>query len=136
MRRLVSTSFSKMSAKVKDVDIDPTGVFKYILINLSTEEPNGAKSCKEIVRGYKDCKYHTHINDKLTQELENLKKTGDLVQFEAKVLGGGKINHDPDAKSLKVYSISTGYGKADHKVSVEVLKKVFPNYNILWSDEE
>jgi phosphohistidine phosphatase len=40
-----------------------------------------------------------------------------------------------------MYSISLngnffqGYGKADHTISVELLKKVYPDYEITWSDE-
>lgn len=40
---------------VSDVDIDPSGSFKYILIQV-TDKSSGKQ--KLIVRGYGDCDYH------------------------------------------------------------------------------
>ena len=40
--------------KVPDVDIDPAGIFKYILIRLD----NGEGQSKYIVRGYSSEEYH------------------------------------------------------------------------------
>lgn len=50
--------------------------------------------------------FSADINDKVTEELQKLKTDGALTNWTAKVLGGGRINHDPDAKSLKVYGYS------------------------------
>jgi phosphohistidine phosphatase len=36
---------------------------------------------------------------------------------------------------LKVYGYSQGYGKADHQVAVDILKKKYCDYNVTWSDE-
>lgn len=110
-------------AQVDDVDIDPEGTFKYILINIST---NGAK--KKIVRGYSRCGYHSDILDEVTPEL---KKLG----IKAKCEGGGRIQHDASASKLNVYGYSQGFGKAKHEISVEILKKKYPNYEITWSDD-
>lgn len=41
---------------VEDVDIDPSGVYKYILIQVKENGKNGAM--KNIVRGYARCDYH------------------------------------------------------------------------------
>ena len=35
------------------VDIDPDGVFKYVLIELNAEDENGKEVSKLLVRGYK-----------------------------------------------------------------------------------
>lgn len=47
-------------AQIPDVDIDPEGVFKYVLIRVHPASPSGAPAgeCKEIVRGYKWAEYH------------------------------------------------------------------------------
>lgn len=46
--------------QLKDVDIDPKGVFKYILVAVTrTDRENIVK--KFIVRGYTDCPYHGKI---------------------------------------------------------------------------
>ncbi|KAL6420194.1 hypothetical protein ACFW04_013817 [Cataglyphis niger] len=55
--------------------------------------------------------------------------------LRANCVGGGRIEHDPDEKTIKVYGYSQGFGKADHQVSVELLKKKYPDYNITCSDD-
>ncbi|XP_033229133.1 sex-regulated protein janus-A-like [Belonocnema kinseyi] len=57
------------------------------------------------------------------------------LQLKSKCLGGGRINHDAENKTIKVYGYSQGFGKADHKVSVNLIKKKYPDYEITWSDE-
>lgn len=42
-------------SRVQDVDIDPDGVFKYVLIRVT---PAGTESGKEIVRGFAWAEYH------------------------------------------------------------------------------
>ncbi|KAL6264796.1 hypothetical protein P5V15_004893 [Pogonomyrmex californicus] len=63
---------------------------------------------------------------------EQIKKHAGL---QANCVGGGRIEHDPDEKTIKVYGYSQGFGKADHDVSVELLKKKYPTYNITCSNE-
>lgn len=46
------------AACVPDVDIDPQGVFKYILIKVSVPNDSGKFEDKLIVRGYAECPYH------------------------------------------------------------------------------
>nr|XP_026251274.1 14 kDa phosphohistidine phosphatase isoform X2 [Urocitellus parryii] len=47
-------------AQIPEVDIDPDGVFKYVLVRVHSTQPSGAPAgeCKEIVRGYKWAEYH------------------------------------------------------------------------------
>ncbi|XP_064212106.1 14 kDa phosphohistidine phosphatase [Tribolium castaneum] len=129
--------FANMSVipQVADADIDPNGVFKYILIKLTCPNSDGKIEEKNIVRGYASCPYHSDINDKVTEELQNLKSAKTIRDWRTKVLGGGRINHDSEAKNIKVYGYSQGYGKADHEITVEILKKKYCDYNITWSDE-
>ncbi|XP_015433660.1 PREDICTED: sex-regulated protein janus-A-like [Dufourea novaeangliae] len=112
--------------KVPDVDIDGHGRFKYILINVQDESSNASKS---IVRGYARAQWHADIFDRTTEQLQP------YPSLRAKCLGGGRIEHDPDEKTIKVYGYSQGFGKADHEVSVNLLKKKYSDYKITCSDE-
>ncbi|XP_025265709.1 sex-regulated protein janus-A-like isoform X1 [Camponotus floridanus] len=119
-------TMSHLLDKVVDVDIDDYGRFKYILINVQ-DDTN--KISKQIVRGNARAQWHANIFDKVDGEIKK------LVGLRANCVGGGRIEHDPDEKTIKVYGYSQGFGKADHQVSVELLKKKYPDYNITCSDE-
>ncbi|KAJ8277983.1 hypothetical protein GJAV_G00082440 [Gymnothorax javanicus] len=112
--------------KVSDVEIDPDGVFKYILVRVTVK---GGGECKDIVRGTKNAQYHNHIFEKLSPEMQNL-------GLECTCLGGGKIEHTSKEKMIRVFGESTGYGKADHSVTAEKLKSTFQDYKITWSDDK
>merc|ERR1712059_8769 len=90
----------------------------------------GGEDVQWIVRGTKDAEFHPDILKKIEPAL-----TSGGWQFE--VEGGGKILHEPDKKSLKVFSKSTGFGKADHAKTTEILKTQFPEYdNVFWTEED
>ncbi|KFW64789.1 14 kDa phosphohistidine phosphatase, partial [Pygoscelis adeliae] len=108
------------------VEIDPDGTFKYILVRL--QRPGGEEQ-RDIVRGTKAAEFHNHIFEKVNPEMEKL-------GYECKCLGGGKIDHNSKDKKIRVFGLSTGYGKADHSVTVEILKKVYTDYEITWSDDK
>ncbi|XP_043275106.1 14 kDa phosphohistidine phosphatase-like [Venturia canescens] len=113
--------------KITDVDIDANGIFKYILVHVH-DDVN--KQSKPIVRGYAKCTWHADIYDEIANEIKPL---GPGLDTEC--VGGGRINHDATAKSINVYGYSQGFGKADHRISVDLLKKKYPDYVITWSDE-
>ncbi|KAF5302690.1 hypothetical protein FQR65_LT08432 [Abscondita terminalis] len=119
-------------SKVPEVDIDASGVFKYILMELRGAS---ADEKKLLVRGYAVGNYHADINDMVTEEFTKLQEKGELPKWNTKVLGGGRIIHDSSNKTIKVYGYSQAYGKADHATTVELLRKVYDDYNISWSDE-
>ncbi|XP_076232223.1 14 kDa phosphohistidine phosphatase isoform X2 [Calliopsis andreniformis] len=119
-------TMSPLLDKVPDVDIDGYGRFKYILINVQDQ---ASKEKKSIVRGYARSQWHADIFNEAESELKS------LSGLRAECLGGGRIEHDPDEKTIKVYGYSQGFGKADHEVSVNLLKKKYPDYTITWSDE-
>lgn len=135
LRLSIIRRMSTVIPNVRDVDIDPSGVFKYILLKLTSPNMEGKLEDKLIVRGYAECPYHADINDKVTSELQKLKSSQEIRDWRCKVLGGGRINHDPETKSIKVYGYSQGYGKADHQLTVDVLKRNYPGYDISFSDE-
>ncbi|KAJ8279150.1 hypothetical protein COCON_G00062160 [Conger conger] len=112
--------------KVSDVEIDPDGVFKYILVRVKVKDRT---EYKDIVRGTKNAQYHNHIFEKVSPEMENL-------GLDCTCLGGGKIEHNSKEKTIRVFGESTGYGKAEHSVTAEKLKSTFEDYNITWSDDK
>lgn len=50
---------------VPKVDIDPEGVFKYILLKVYGKEKNNEEPSVTVVRGYKRCNYHSDIYDEV-----------------------------------------------------------------------
>lgn len=50
---------------IPKVDIDPSGVFKYILVKVHGEVENNEEPSVTIVRGYKRCNYHADIFDEV-----------------------------------------------------------------------
>nr|XP_024219615.1 sex-regulated protein janus-A-like [Halyomorpha halys] len=114
---------------VPNVEIDPQGIFKYVLIRVyAPQTPDGSEPSKMIVRGNRRGAYHADIYDETVQKLNAL-------ELDSECIGGGRIQHDPLEKKIKVYGYSQGFGKADHEVSVEILKEVYGDYEITWSDE-
>ncbi|XP_066466887.1 14 kDa phosphohistidine phosphatase [Tiliqua scincoides] len=112
-------------SRVPDVDIDPDGVFKYVLIRVTRA---GKETGKEVVRGFAWAEYHADIYDQAAEELE---KQG----FHCECLGGGRISHQSRAKKIHVYGYSVGFGRAKHSVSTEKLKARYPDYEVTWADE-
>lgn len=112
--------------QIPNVDIDASGKFKYILINVKDPE---TKAEKYIVRGYKSCGYHADIFDLVEPQIEKLK-------CKATCVGGGRIRHDPNEKAIFIYGYSQGFGQADHKITHQLIKQKYPNYtDIQWSNE-
>ncbi|XP_035684863.1 14 kDa phosphohistidine phosphatase-like isoform X2 [Branchiostoma floridae] len=112
-------------AAIPDVEIDPDGKFKYILIRC--HGPGDVS--KDIVRGFAWAEYHDHIYGKVKPVLDEL-------QIQSQVLGGGKITHESAEKKIHVYGKSTGFGQADHSITVEKLKKKFPDYSSITFNNE
>ncbi|XP_050342466.1 14 kDa phosphohistidine phosphatase-like [Nymphalis io] len=124
----ISNSVRVMSiaTNIPLVDIDPTGVFKYILLNVYEKDKDAAQPQVTIVRGYKRCNYHSDIYDEVQAKLSAL---------DCEPLGGGRISHDPENKKIHIYGYSQGYGKADHEVTAKLVKEAYPGYTITISDE-
>ncbi|XP_053555504.1 14 kDa phosphohistidine phosphatase [Bombina bombina] len=114
---------------IPEVEIDPEGVFKYILMRVSPGAGGSSGHYRDIVRGTKSAEYHNHIFEKVNPAMQAL-------GFECKCLGGGKIDHNCKDQKIRVFGESTGYGKADHSVTAEKLKKVFTGYEVTWSDDK
>lgn len=114
-------------SKIPDVDIDPDGVFKYVLIRVY-QSGGGPDEGKDIVRGYGWAEYHADIYDKVCGEIE---KQG----YDCKCLGGGRISHQSQEKKIHVYGYSMGFGKANHSISTEKIKLKYPGYTVTFADD-
>lgn len=108
---------------IENVDIDADGRFKYILIKVGKGDVG-----KFIVRGYDSCGYHADILDQVEPGIRGL-------GFDIDCVGGGRILHEPNKKSILVYGYSQGFGRADHAKTVEILKRQYPVYNITYKNE-
>lgn len=88
-----------------------------------------SKEEKFILRGYKSCSYHVDIFDLVEPHIKK-------HSCKATCVGGGRIRHDPSVKSLFIYGYSQGFGRADHSISMKLLKEKYPDYSdISWSNE-
>ncbi|XP_061603587.1 14 kDa phosphohistidine phosphatase [Phyllopteryx taeniolatus] len=113
---------------IPQADIDPSGVFKYVLIRVHSREEEDDTEV-DIVRGYGWGEYHADIYDKVSEELE---KDGLL---DCECIGGGRIRHDAQAKKIHVYGYSMGFGRANHAITTEKLKVRYPDYEVTWDNE-
>lgn len=133
----VRLSFVKLSstimvdaklAAVPDVDIDE-GVFKYVLIKVyGKPADDGSEPSKLIVRGFNRAEWHSDIYDEVSKSLQGL-------GLDTECLGGGRIEHRPSDKLIKIYGYSQGFGKANHEESKKIVKTKYGNYTIECSDE-
>uniref|UniRef100_A0A336MDK8 Sex-regulated protein janus-A n=1 Tax=Culicoides sonorensis TaxID=179676 RepID=A0A336MDK8_CULSO len=120
-------SDSKLEA-VPLVDIDE-GIFKYVLIKLyGKEKTDGSEPSKTIVRGFNRAEWHADIYDEVSKSVQ-------CLGLETECLGGGRIEHRPEKKWIKVYGYSQGFGKADHEESKRILKTKYADYKIECSDD-
>ncbi|KAI5632874.1 janus/Ocnus family (Ocnus) domain-containing protein [Phthorimaea operculella] len=120
------TLTSEALAAVPKVDIDPEGVFKYILLRVYDPKLKNNDEHITILRGYARCSYHSDIYEEVQIKLEPL---------DCEPIGGGRISHDPGVKKIHIYGYSQGYGKANHEDSAKLIKEHYPDYTVSISDE-
>ncbi|XP_063287814.1 14 kDa phosphohistidine phosphatase [Pelobates fuscus] len=114
-------------SKIPEVDIDPDGVFKYVLIRVHVK--HGSEDYRDIVRGYGWAEYHADIYDKVAAEIEKNNV------YDCECLGGGRISHSSKDKKIHIYGYSLGFGRARHAVSMEKIQAKYPDYKVTWADE-
>ncbi|XP_061887685.1 14 kDa phosphohistidine phosphatase [Entelurus aequoreus] len=122
------TKAASRMVNIPQADIDPSGVFKYVLIRVHSKE-EGDDTEVDIVRGYGWAEFHADIYEKVSEELE---KDGLL---DCECVGGGRIRHDAQDKKIHVYGYSIGFGRANHAVTTEKLKVQYPDYEVTWDNE-
>lgn len=105
------------------VDIDDDGRFKYILIKVFGKElADGTEPSKLIVRGYARAEWHgivlvdcclffckyTDVLIVFTADIyDEVNSSLQCLGLDSECLGGGRIEHYPDVKKLKVFGYST-----------------------------
>ncbi|GMT00160.1 hypothetical protein PENTCL1PPCAC_22334 [Pristionchus entomophagus] len=115
---------AKSMEEVKDVDLDQSGVFKYIQVQVTDKKD--ASNTKIIVRGYGRCGFHVDIFDETKEQV-------DRKLFKLVPLGGGRIKHDDKKKDISIYGYSQAYGPAKHEDSKALIEKAYPDYNVSFS---
>ena len=110
---------------ISDIIIDFNGDFKYILMEMVNK--TNLNDFKYIVRGFQKYDYHRKIyNDFM---INNVYKYPDIyMNFTFNVLGGGRISFENN--NIKIYGSSGVYGKANHKITSNLIKLNFPSYNV------
>lgn len=88
---------------------------------VSNFQPNVKYNCKNICR-YTSAAFHGDVYDQVTPAIEKL-------GLDCECTGGGRIHHEPDKKIIEVYGYSQGFGKADHGITVDLLKKKYSDYS-------
>jgi hypothetical protein len=105
---------------------------KYVLIQVDvTCHDNNVSSCL-LVRGARMADYH---KDAARSTVHALAVMPDVSY---RVLGGGRISHNPRERSIVVYGFSYGFpwpdGVTRHAEACELLRPVFPGYTVEASD--
>ena len=110
---------------ISDVVIDFNGDFKYILLEMVNK--TNLNDFKFILRRFQKFDYHKKIyNDFM---INNVYKYPDIyMNFTFNILGGGRISFE--SNNIKIYGASGVYGKANHKITSNLIKLNFPSYNV------
>ena len=119
----------KGNASASVLDAHPSvviddGSHKYVLISARTEGQT-----KMLVRMTAGAPYHADVAKPYVNALR-------AAGVDADVPGGGRIAHDPVAKTINIFGFSYGFGKANHAISADICRAHFGNeYTVTWSDE-
>lgn len=115
---------------INTIEIDE-GIFKYILIKIKLNENN-----KIIVRGYDWAEYHGILIIYWIDEIfEKVYMSLEPLGIDCECIGGGRIEHNPNKKEIKIYGYSKAYGKADHNITKQLLENEYYDYNIEITDK-
>eukprot|EP00343_Euplotes_focardii_P003551 CAMPEP_0205808554 /NCGR_PEP_ID=MMETSP0205-20121125/12529_1 /ASSEMBLY_ACC=CAM_ASM_000278 /TAXON_ID=36767 /ORGANISM="Euplotes focardii, Strain TN1" /LENGTH=83 /DNA_ID=CAMNT_0053084391 /DNA_START=27 /DNA_END=274 /DNA_ORIENTATION=- len=79
-----------------------------------------------------DCEYHADILQ--TFQNEEIYGVG-LVEYESNCPGGGRIKFEEEEKKIFVYGYSQGFGRADHEITIGLIKTKYPDHEVTWSNE-
>jgi hypothetical protein len=107
-------------------DISADSRFKYVLIKAKADEGE-----VYLVRGHTQADYHADAAEATVNELQ---RRG--VWYN--VLGGGRIAHVADAKTLEVYGHSKGFpwqNEFMHYVTADLCRAAYPDYTVSWRND-
>jgi hypothetical protein len=77
------------------------------------------------VRGDLSSEYHNDVLQRAKRELRVLPRCSTLCLDP---LGGGRIEHDIEAGTVKVFGFSQAFGPAVHEVATQIIRRAFPWY--------
>jgi len=120
------TNLTAVGVSVPAVEIDDNGTFKYVLIKISKAGKENATTY--LVRGHSWADYHVDLVEECESQIRD-------KSLKVECVGGGRIRHDRDRKSISVYGYSVGYGQADHAITCKILKTYYHDYTVEWSNE-
>ena len=125
----VISSSSVLASSVHEVVIDPSGIFKYIQIRVTGNNGVGERI---LIRGHTHCKYHDDILQMYRQPLLAISGVTNVT-----CIGGGRIDIE-EGHGARVYGHSIGYGRCDHSLTADALRRVMPEIDlnqITWDNE-
>ena len=109
-----------------DVIIDLNGNYKYLLIEMQNKK--NLNDNKYLVRGSSAFEYHKNLY--LNFMRNSVYKYPEIyMNFSFKILGGGRIS--VYSNNITVFGSSGYYGKANHKLTCNLIKKAYPSYNCI-----
>lgn len=122
-------SACEAAAVVDELDAVEIGVgrFKYVLIEVATTKGEA----RHLVRGVPGAAYHMDAARPTISKLEE-------ARASYTVLGGGRIEHDPEAKTIFIFGHSYGFpwqGEFRHDIAQALCQEKFPGYTVTWSSK-
>ncbi len=117
---------------IETVKITP-GRHKYVLIDVYNER----NERKLIVRSYANCGYHADNYRVGMRELRDDSHFSRSGGVRGRVVGGGRIEYDPESKSVNVYGYSMTFGRTPgcNKKTMEIIQREMGLVHAQWSDD-
>jgi len=110
------------------VSIDD-GIQKYVLLKASYRTDDGSLPLEQYyVRGRCAAEFHVECATVPIQEMESQGISVDIK-------GGGRINHNASAKTIRIYGYSMQFGRAEHLLTSKLCQEAFPDHQVEWSNE-
>jgi phosphohistidine phosphatase len=116
--------------KVPIVKLAP-GTWKYVLIQLTADGEDGAIV---VVRSYAHCAFHA---DNFAACMREVKEELGGKGVRGRVLGGGRVRHEPESKRAFVYGYSKTFGRTPgcNERAAVIIEREFDGYETGWSDD-
>lgn len=100
--------------------LTPNASQKYILVSIPKDDAE-----IQVLWGNPSAEWHKDIADEIQASGIEIRK----------IMGGGRIKLDPEAKTIYVWGTSDRYGLAPKFAVEEILTTEFPDYTILFNKE-
>lgn len=103
---------------IRDAVIDGEGECFYLTIQITDTVTDRTR---HVVRSFKEAErtfeiLQVFMHEELCEINNSVKRTWEVYGF-----GGGKINHDLEAKKMHVHGYSYTFGTCDHRETIDIL---------------